>query len=536
VDVVAEPATVGGRPARRVIVVDAGKSVEAEDECARLSHAVEQAAEAIMITDPAGTVLYVNPAFERVSGYSRKEAVGANPRFLKSGQQDAAFYESMWATLQRGDVWRGRLINRHKDGTLFEEEATISPVRDDGGLIRSYVAVKRDVSRERHLEEQVRHSMKMEAVGRLAGGVAHDFNNLLNVIAGYAELGLRRLPPQTDTRRHVTEILRATERASALTRQLLTFSRKQVVQPRVIDLNGVLRDMDRLLRRLIGEDVELIARTADKPLSLRADAGQIEQVIMNLAVNARDAMPEGGRLVLRTAAVDVAPSPAADVPAGRYVELSVTDTGCGMDGQTASRIFEPFFTTKPEGRGTGLGLSTVWGIVTNSGGTVTVRSELGAGTTFRILLPRVESPVDVDASPAIDGARPAHPASAGTRAHTVLVVDDEAPLRAIVRDVLEDSGYRVLEAGDAAAALALAAEHQGPLELLLTDVNMPGRDGAELASRMRELRPGLRVVFMSGEVDHPAPDGDAAHGFLSKPFTAAMLEQAVRDVLAPRAG
>ena len=542
VDVVADPVTRDGRPARRVIVVDATARLEIEDECSRLTQAVEQAAESIIITDPQGTIVYVNPSFERVTGYRRAEVMGANPRLLQSGRQDAAFYQAMWAALSQGEVWRGRLVNRRKDGTLFEEEATISSVRSEGGAIVSYVAVKRDVSRETSLEEQVRHSVKMEAVGRLAGGVAHDFNNLLNVISGYAELGLRRLPPESDARRHVGEILRAAERAATLTRQLLTFSRRQVVPPRVIDLNAIVADMDGLIRRLIGEDVDLTTRPSPETLIVRVDPGQMEQVLMNLAVNARDAMPGGGRLVVETALVELDAGSVGDLPPGRYAALTVRDTGCGMDAETASRIFEPFFTTKAEGKGTGLGLSTVWGIVKQSGGTVTVESRPGLGTAFRVLLPQVDGPGrEAIASPdtgAHDRPRPgtapgrqrgAAPAAA-PEGRTVLVVDDEASLRAIVRDVLEEAGYRVLEAADAAEAIRAAGPAASSVDLVLTDVNLPGRGGVALVQELKAMRSELPVVVMSGATEGQGSGLPAA--FLSKPFTSQALEQTIREALA----
>jgi two-component system, cell cycle sensor histidine kinase and response regulator CckA len=540
VEVIAEPVRVGGRSARRVIALDVTAAVEMEERHERLAQAVEQATDAIVITDAEGEITYVNPAFEAVTGYAKAEVMGANPRILKSDQQDAAFYERMWCTLRRGEVWRGRLVNRRKNGTLFEEEATIFPVKDAHGIVRSYVAAKRDVGRERHLEEQVRQAAKMEAVGRLAGGIAHDFNNLLNVITGYAELGLKRMPAQSDARRHIAEILRAADRAAGLTRQLLTFSRRQVVPPRVVDLNAVVRDMDGLLRRIIGEDVRLQCEPGGTPLQVLVDPGQMEQVVMNLAVNARDAMPDGGTLVVETASVEVGPHECGDLSPGRYAALTVTDTGCGMDAQTISRIFEPFFTTKAEGKGTGLGLSTVWGIVKQSGGRVTVKSEVGAGTQFRVLLPQI--PLDSDAplgqphDVATGGpARPSESEAAavvGARpGGTVLVVDDQDHLRSIVRDVLEAAGYRVLEAANGAEALTAAAGAGADVDLVLTDLTMPGMDGWQLVERLRSTRPGLPALIMSGlaERDEAASTSQA---YLAKPFTAEALQEAVRRTLA----
>ena len=346
---------------------------EAEAERTRLSEVVNQAAEAVLMTDTSGDIVYVNPAFEKVSGYSRAEVMGRNPRLLKSGKQGPEFYREVWQTITHGLVWSGRLTNRRKDGTLSEEEATIFPVCDPGGRIVNYVAIKRDVTQELRLQEQLQQSQKMEAVGRLAGGVAHDFNNLLTVIMGYGEMAMEGLPQDSPVRSMVGEIVTAGKRATELTRQLLAFSRKQVVQPKVFDLNEVVSSAERLLRRLIGEDIDLLAVRDPYLGRIEADPGQIEQVIMNLAVNARDAMPKGGRLTIETQNVDVGEIDTQrhlGVEPGRYVMLAVSDSGVGMDADAKAHAFEPFFTTKEKGKGTGLGLAMVYGIVKQHGGDV----------------------------------------------------------------------------------------------------------------------------------------------------------------------
>jgi PAS domain S-box-containing protein len=355
----------------------------------RLATAVEQAAESIVITDSSGTIQYVNPAFERTTGYSRSEAIGKNPRILKSAIQDDSFYREMWNTISGGEVWTGRFINKRKDETLFEEEATISPVRDGTGRIVSFVGVKRDVTKEVALEKQLLHSQKMEAVGRLAGGVAHDFNNLLTAIIGYGQLVERRLDADNPLRSEVKEIMDAGHRAAALTSQLLAFSRRQTLVPRNINLNEIIDNLMRMLRRIIGEDVELSFQASPNLSPVFADPGQIEQVIMNLAVNARDAMAHGGRLIIETSNAlldDAYCRKHLWARPGRYVQISVSDTGMGMDAETQRRIFEPFFTTKDIGRGTGLGLAVVYGIVKQHDGFIHVYSEPGQGTTFRLYL------------------------------------------------------------------------------------------------------------------------------------------------------
>jgi PAS domain S-box-containing protein len=504
----------------------------AETEHVRLVTAIEQAGEAIVVTDPDGNIQYVNPAFERVTGYSRDEAVGKNPRMLKSGEHDAAFYEGLWETLSGGSVWTGRFVNRRKDGTVYHEEATISPVRDATGRTVNYVATKRDVTRELEIEEQLRQSQKMEAIGQLAGGIAHDLNNILTVVNGHAELLAMSLSGQEQPRRDALEISKAGQRAGSLVQQILAFSRKQLLQPRVLSLNEVVTGVEEMLRRLIGESIEMAAVKAPDLGSVEADPSQLEQIVMNLAVNSRDAMPSGGRLRIETANVEIDAGNREHHPGvgpGRYVMLAVTDTGTGMDAETKKRIFEPFFTTKGKGKGTGLGLATVYGIVKQSGGDVGVQTEPGRGTTFRIYLPRV----DREAEPV---RRPAQPSAASAKgSETVLVVEDEATLREFICTVLRGRGYNVLAASDGLEALRIAGEHDGPLHLAITDVMMPHMGGAELALELATLKPDTRVLYMSGYPDNAITNHgviDPSVSFLPKPFTPGILADKVREVLA----
>ena len=398
------------------------------------------------------------------------------------------------------------------------------------GTIQDVTERKAAEAEKAHVEEMLRQSQRLEAVGRLAGGVAHDFNNILGVITGYGELMQKQVPEDHPARRRLEEILKASERAAALTRQLLAFGRKQLMQPKVLDLNLVLGDLGKMLERLVGEDVEVELRAAPELGAVRADPTQIDQVVMNMVVNARDAMPGGGHLTIETANADLDERYAASHPpaqAGRYVMIAVSDTGVGMDAEIQSHVFEPFFTTKASGEGTGLGLATVYGIVQQSGGCIWVYSEPGRGTTFKIYLPRV------DDAPAAEAAAPITVASA--RGHeTVLVVEDNDALRETVGEALEERGYVVLVAGGGEAAIEAAASHAGPIHLLLSDVVMPKLGGPELARRMAELRPGIRVLYMSGYSDG-AVSRQGVLGpdvlLLEKPFTGARLARAVRAAL-----
>ena len=389
-----------------------------------------------------------------------------------------------------------------------------------------------NITDRKQLEEQLRQAQKMEAVGRLAGGIAHDFNNLLMVIQGYADLMTERLAEGDPLRRSAEQIQTASQRATSLTRQLLAFSRKQMLAPKVLNVQSVVVDMEKILRRLIGEDIQLeTSSVADLGL-IKADRSQIEQVIMNLAVNARDAMPEGGRLTIETANVELdkaAAHPPAVLSPGKYVMLAVTDNGCGMDAETQAHIFEPFFTTKEKGKGTGLGLATVYGIVKQSGGYVWVYTEPGRGTSFKVYLPRIEDEQTVRGR---DGKSDARELPRGSE--TVLLVEDEKGVRELAREYLELTGYTVIAAEDGHTALELAAMHVGPIQLLMTDVVMPGISGRELAGRVKTIRPEIKVLFMSGYTDqavvhHGILDTDAA--LLQKPFTMAALAAKLREIL-----
>jgi PAS domain S-box-containing protein len=498
----------------------------------RLSTAVEQAAGAVIITDTDGTIRYVNRAFEKTTGYSRTEAVGQNAHILKSGKHNAAFYRELWQTLSAGQVWQGRFVNKRKEGSLFTEDATITPVRNQAGQVVNYVATLRDVTREVELEKQFLQAQKMEAVGRLAGGVAHDFNNLLTVIRLSTRMLERKLRPEDPLWQHVQRIQDAGRQAANLTKQLLAFSRREIIEPQVLDLNQVMNDLEEMLRRLITEDIELTTRLADDLWPVKADPTQIEQVVVNLAVNARDAMPGGGKLTIETGNAVLDAAYAAhhlEVEPGEYVMLAVSDTGTGMSDKVKAHLFEPFFSTKEKGKGTGLGLATVFGIVKQNKGHIGVYSEVGQGTTFKIYLPHVSEGVRTPSDLPTTGATP--PARVS---ETLLLVEDKTGVRELVRDILAAQGYRVLTAQDGVEALQVAQRHEGPIHLLLTNVVMPRLGGRALADHLKPHRPEMRVLYTSGYTDDPiVHHGVLAEGihFLSKPFEMETLARKVRDVL-----
>ncbi len=507
------PDASGGLAAIEGTIIDITERKLLEDKMRGLVAAIEQAAETIVITDRDGTIRYANPAFERVTGYSIPEALGQNPRILKSGTHGPEFYRRMWDVLLRGEVWHGHLTNRRKDGTLFEEDATISPVRDESGTVAHFVAVKRDVTQEMALEEQLRHAQKIEAIGRLAGGIAHDFNNLLQVMLSHAQL-LRTSPDHFE--RGLAELEAQIRRGGGLARQLLLFSRREPVRRERLDLNEVIAEAASLLRRLVRENIELLIVPSGHAVKVEADRGQIEQVLMNLVVNAVDAMPDGGRLSIGTGET------------AEFAWFAVEDSGCGMPQTLRERVFEPFFTTKAPGHGTGLGLSVVHGIVAQHGGHVELDSTEGIGSTFRILLPRTTSGEHEAFTPAhVDDALPE---GHGQR---VLIVEDEAAARDALQEILGSLGYEVTAVGGGGDAGRLPVE--SPYDVLLTDLMLPDVNGADLARALRERWPGLRVVLMSGYSEEDSSTSIARLGgaeYLQKPFGTSSLARALNRALA----
>ncbi len=513
------------------------EQIQRRDRALEFLAAIEQAGDAIVITDPDGTIEYVNPSFERMTGYTRAEAVGGKPSILKSGRQDDSLYRELWETLKRGDVWKGHFTNRRKDGSLYEEEAAISPVRDAAGTIVKYVATKRDVTREHRIEEQMRQSQKMEAIGELAGGIAHDLNNVLTVINGHAELLIERTKGgNASVTKSAAEILGSGQRAALLVRQILAFSRRQMLQPKVLDLNGVVESMKDMLQCLVSERIEVSLALDPEAGFIEADPSQLEQVLVDLAVNARDAMPKGGRLVIGTENASPTESAGEDVSfaqtrpdlrSGPHVVLTVSDTGCGMTADVKSRIFEPFFTTKDKSKGTGLGLAMVYGIVKQSGGDIEVQSVPDQGTTFRIHLP-------VAGTRSLSELADARTQHAVRGSETVLVVEDEAPVREFVTTVLKGLGYTVLEASDGLDALRAAGEHAGPVHLAITDLAMPAMGGGRLADKLARMRPGAQVLYISGYSSGEGTPIEAAGPnmhVLERPFSATTLAQKVKEVL-----
>jgi PAS domain S-box-containing protein len=506
---------------------------------ARFQSLVQQSSDVISILGKDGVVLYISPSIERVFGYQPGELIGEKMKDFLFPSDSRQVLNAFRAIIREpGKTISVEMRARHRDQRWLDIEVTMTNLLDDPN-VAGIVTNGRDITERRKAEEALRDSeenlrqaQKMEAVGQLAGGVAHDFNNLLAVVIGYADLALRRLPLEDlTTRRQVEEIKKAGNRATSLTRQLLAFSRKQVLQPKVLELNAVVADMDNMLQRLIGEHIEMRVSLKAESSNVKADPGQLEQILVNLAVNARDAMPGGGHLTISTSNVEIEADHTqkhGPSDAGRYVMIAVSDTGCGMSSELKSRIFEPFFTTKGVGKGTGLGLSTVHGIVKQSGGWLWVYSEPGQGTTFKIYLPQVDESVK-----AVE-RRPASSVNLrGTE--TVLLVEDEEVVRQLAAEVLQANGYNVLGAANGTEAIQVSNQHEGVIELMVTDVVMPVLGGRELAEKLFVTRPQMRVLYMSGYTDdaivhHGVLDGSVA--FLEKPFAADALSLKVREVLA----
>ena len=493
-----------------------------------LQAAMDQTEEMVVVTSREGRIEYINPAFEKVTGWSREEVLGRNPNILKSDRQDAAVYRELWDTITSGKTWQGRLVNRRKNGELYVEESTVSPVRNHHGDITHYVAVKRNVTERLQLERLYRQAQKMDEMGRLSSGIAHEFNNMLQSILGFNELLMEDLKDQPSALRKLREVEKAARRAAELTQGLLAFSREDQPDSEPLDINGPIRETEQMIERVIGVNIRCTLHLAPDLSPVRITAGRISQIIFNLAVNARDAMPDGGQLTFRTENIAFNARDAEAIPEikeGDFVVLSVTDTGVGMTPAVKEHLFEPFFTTKAVNEGTGLGLSVVYGIVKQHGGWIHVYSTVNEGTTIKIYLPAHAARPDGGESPADTGS--------GLGEH-VLLVEDDMDFRNLFIRVLLSEKYRVSAAGSLAEARELLADGALRPDLLFCDMMLPDGNGLELADELRAGNPSLPVVLCSGYGDARTRWGnleERGFGFLQKPFTVEQMSRAVRQAL-----
>jgi PAS domain S-box-containing protein len=515
----------------RGIIIDVSERRRTEEHLRKLSTVVEQSPVAIVITDTAGSIEYANPRYARLTGYAREEVVGESLPFLRPGAVSRAECRQLWETIGAGREWEGEYEGRKKDGEGYRARVIVAPVKDADGTITHYVCIKEDITAARQAEEerarlegQLLHAQKMEAIGQLAGGIAHDFNNLLTAIIGYGKLLEMGMAEDDPGRHHMEQILHAADRAAMVTHGLLAFSRKQAISPAPIDLNGIVVSVEKILARLIGEDIELSTLLHGDVLTVMADPGQIDQVVINLATNARDAMPAGGRLAIVTRRAEVA---AHSRRPEHYAVLEVSDSGAGMDAATLARACEPFFTTKETGKGTGLGLAIVYGIVKQHNGFIDIRSAPGEGTAVNIHLPLIYE--EFRASPSETGS------PAVLRGNeTVLIAEDHMLVRELSRIILEDFGYGVIEAEDGEEAVTKFYEHRDEVALVLMDVVLPKKNGEEALAEMRRLRPDVKVLFTSGYAD----DAILSRGihltgdkYLRKPVSPETLLRKVREAL-----
>ena len=517
-----------------VMCQDITERKRAEEALRLLNSAVLQSREAILITDaeldlPGPRIVFVNPAFTKMTGYHEEEVFGKTPRILQGPGTDRTVLDRLRQNLERGEGFEGEAINYRKDGKEFDMQWQIAPIRNASGTITHFVANQRDITTRKRFEAQLFQSQKMETVGKLAGGVAHEFNSIITAIIGQSELLLADLPAGSPLAKSATEISKAASRAATLTRQLLAYGRKQLLRPETLDLNGVIAGMEGMFHHLMGSDVDTQIVPAVGLQAVKADAGQIEQVILNMAINARDAMPSGGKFMLETANVSFDEESVGRYPElkpGDYVMLAITDTGKGMSAEVKARVFEPFFSTKDVGQGTGLGLSTCYGIIKQSGGHISVYSELARGTTFKIYLPQVEHQIPSQRFDSPDLPR-------GTE--TILLVEDDPALREMAATLLRRLGYTVLAAANGIEALSLKHQRDiGHIDLLFSDVVMPHMSGKELSERMRAIYPHTRILFTSAYTENAIIHQGVLNkglALLQKPFTPSALAHKLREVL-----
>lgn len=512
------------------------KIVETEVEL--LISTMHQTSEAIIITDTEGVIQYVNPAFEKVTGFALDETIGKTPAMLKSGEHDSAFYDDLWKTLNKGMAWSGHFINKKKDGSIYEEDATISPVRNLDGDITNFVGVKKDVTNEKKLEEQLRQSQKMEAVGRLAGGIAHDFNNILTAILGYSELLLVGIDDDDPKRSKIEEIKKAGERASSLTRQMLTFSKKQVIQPKRLCVNQAINDMYEMLIRIIGENIKLELDLNEELDDILSDKGQIEQIIMNLVVNAKDAIPDEKGIITIMTDNYVLETEFKDgnfeAFPGKYIKIYVEDNGCGMGEETLDHIFEPFFSNRKNSKGTGLGLSTVFGIVKQHEGYIEVITNPGEGTTFNIYLPVNLSEETISIEDTVHGEE-----SSNDLAGHVLLVEDESAVLNLASSILNLNGFKITTATNAEEALEKFENSEDKFDLLISDIVLPGKTGNELGAELKEKNPDLKILYMSGYSGEIIKNIDLSSddiSFIPKPFSMENFSKKLKEVIGGNVG
>ncbi len=513
------------------IIRDISERRQVEENIRKLSQVIEQSPTAVIVTDVKGKIEYVNPAFTKITGYTFDEVKGRNPRFLQSGKVSRKSYRQLWKTIYSGKVWHGEFCNRKKDGSLYWAQIIISPIFDSKGRITHFMGIQDDITEKRQLENKFQQAQKMEAIGRLAGGVAHDFNNMLSVILGYGEIMLSKVHPKDPLRQYIDQIMEAAKRSKSLTSQLLAFSRRQSLKPEIVNLNEVIINLKKMLERLISENIELQLDLEKHLAQVKVDPTQIEQVIMNLVVNARDAMPNGGKLVIKTRNIKF-PQTEELLPEQKnlndYVMMSVQDSGVGMDELTLSQIFEPFFTTKPQDKGTGLGLASVYGIVKQLKGEIKVDSQVGKGTTFKVFFP------------ATGGKKQAREQTLKElsvdkgKGEKILIVEDEQILRDMLKEILTIQGYDVITAANGGEAILLIEEKGIVPDLFITDIVMPGMSGVELVERIKRRHPDLKVLFMSGYAEKIISNENSLireMPFISKPFDLKDITSKVKKLL-----